>query len=103
MEAPEEIFGKSASGWTSCACVLQEGTSVSAPTRKVVDPNDAEGLHARCKLPIVGSAACDVLRGRGMEADYVGFVVPPEFGKVVGEGDFTSRYHGGYCDLYAEK
>lgn len=36
-------------------------------------------------FPIIGSAACDVLRGRGIQAEYIGYVVPPEFGKLIGE------------------
>ena len=89
-KAPEEIFGK-VSEWVDIMRVRSTGGRVRfrTDTKKLWIRTTLKACTPDVNFPIVGSAACDVLRGRGMEADYVGFVVPPEFGKVVGEREIS--------------
>ena len=87
-KVPEELFGKVNDGVDIMGIRCTGG--------RIRFRTDSKNLHIRVILhsctcdsnfPIIGSSACDVLRGRGIEAEYIGYAVPKAYGVLVAERD----------------
>ena len=84
---PEELWGK-VSDWIDMMGIRATGGRVRFRTnsKKLYLRSTLQSCTSDTNFTIVGSAACDVIRGRGVrDAEYIGLVVPPAFGTLVGE------------------
>lgn len=83
---PESLFGK-VSDFVDIMGIRGTGGRIRFRTnaKKLWIRLTVQSCTADVNFCIIGSSACDVLRGRGIEAEYVGFVSPPQFGSLVGE------------------
>lgn len=84
---PEELWGK-VSDWIDMMGIRATGGRVRFRTnsKKLCLRSTLQSCTSDTNFTIVGSAACDVIRGRGVrDAEYIGLVVPPAFGTLVGE------------------
>ena len=85
-KVPEELFGK-VSDFIDILGIRATGGRIRfrTNTKKLWIKSILQSCTPDVNFPIVGTAACDVLRGRGIEAEYVGFVVPRAFGVLTAE------------------